>query len=174
VSAWIKPATLYLTPFIDPGNVTTGWYFETDTDGSLSFSGNFSTSPAVRWTPAGVLSTGVWSHVLATWDGSTNASNVHIYVNGVETTYALTSNGSGTRGSDSANSLNIGDCCSANINSILDDVRVYNRILSATEITALYNYTGGSTCSPEGAMFYDSDHAVMQYCNGTSWVRIGQ
>jgi hypothetical protein len=56
----------------------------------------------------------------------------------------------------------------------IDDARVYNRALSATEITALYNYTGGSNCSPEGGMFYDSDHAVMQYCNGAGWVKIGQ
>ena len=52
---------------------------------------------------------------------------------------------------------------------LIDDVRIYNRALSATEITALYN----STCY-EGDMMYNSDYNVMQYCNGTSWVRIGQ
>jgi hypothetical protein len=65
-------------------------------------------------------------------------------------------------------------------NGIIDDVRIYNRALSATEVTALYNYTGagGSGCSSpagvEGNMFYNSDLSVMEYCNNESWVRIGQ
>jgi DNA-binding beta-propeller fold protein YncE len=27
--------------------------------------------------------------------------------------------------------------------------------------------------SPEGAMMYNSDYGVVQYCNGTNWMKIG-
>ncbi len=30
-----------------------------------------------------------------------------------------------------------------------------------------------ATSSPEGSMFYNSDKGVMQYCNGTNWMKIG-
>jgi hypothetical protein len=34
-----------------------------------------------------------WNHVAFTWDGSVTATNVHIYVNGTETTYQTQTNG---------------------------------------------------------------------------------
>lgn len=54
----------------------------------------------------------------------------------------------------------------------LDDVRIYNGALSAAEVLELYGCTGPA--GQEGDMMYNSDNSVMQYCNGTSWVRIGQ
>ena len=39
------------------------------------------------------ISTGVWTHVAITFDGSTTAANVHIYVNGVEVSYQTQTNG---------------------------------------------------------------------------------
>jgi uncharacterized 2Fe-2S/4Fe-4S cluster protein (DUF4445 family) len=51
-------------------------------------------------------------------------------------------------------------------NGQIDDVRVYNRALSASEIATLAH--------PEGDMLYNSAYNVMQYCDGTNWIRIGK
>lgn len=42
------------------------------------------------------ISLGSWQHVTITSDGSNTAAGVHIYVNGVETTYAVQTDGTGT------------------------------------------------------------------------------
>jgi hypothetical protein len=55
----------------------------------------------------------------------------------------------------------------------IDDVRIYGRALNEDEIKAL-----ASVCNnpglPESAMLYNTDHSVMQYCNGQDWVAIGK
>ena len=59
----------------------------------------------------------------------------------------------------------------------IDDVRIYNRALSADEITTLYQKTGGISCTnPDGhkaEIIFNDDYHVMQYCNGTNWVAMG-
>jgi hypothetical protein len=124
-------------------------------------------------TPA---ATGAWHHVAATYDGSSTAAGVKIYVDGVaQATVVIIDNL--TASILAATDLKIGVDVTGQTDAFtgrIDDARVYNRALSAAEVTALYNYTGGSTCSPEGAMFYNSDYNVMQYCNSTSWVSIGK
>jgi uncharacterized protein (TIGR02145 family) len=47
-----------------------------------------------------------------------------------------------------ANAVTLGKVSSAYFSGILDDVRLYNRVLSATEVKQLYNMTGGT--SPAG------------------------
>jgi hypothetical protein len=49
----------------------------------------------------------------------------------------------------------------------IDDVRIYNRALSGTEVSQLYN-----SASREGDIMYNSGSSVLQYCNGTSWIKI--
>ena len=76
-----------------------------------------------------------WHHFVGTYDGST----VRIYVDGVE----------GTQGAflgsiiANTNNLTIGRIFedTYNIKALIDDVRIYERALSAIEIQALYNAT---------------------------------
>ena len=81
-----------------------------------------------------VLVVGIWYHVVLIYDGS----YVRLYVNSVEVTPATAY--SGAVGSD-ASSVLIG--CKDGVikwfDGVIDDVRVYNRVLSQDEITALYN-----------------------------------
>lgn len=65
---------LYLS---NPGNVGSGAI-------SLTLGGS---TPGFRTSSNNALVISTWNHVLATWDGNTNMTGVHIYVNGVETTY---------------------------------------------------------------------------------------
>jgi len=88
-----------------------------------------------------------WTHVAVTWDGSTTAANAHLYINGVETSYSAKTDAVGNLVSDASYSYKF-SFSSRPFDGIMDDARIYNRALSASEITDLYNYTGGTTSLP--------------------------
>jgi hypothetical protein len=119
---------------------------------------------------------GAWHHVAVTYDGSNNSAGIKIYVDGVNQTLVnpnATPCGSMAVTADLLIGSDSTSTTTGLFGGTIDDARVYNRALSAAEVAALYNYTGGSTCSPEGAMIYNSDYNVMEYCNG-GWVGIGK
>ncbi len=81
--------------------------------------------------PAGTFSVGSWHHVVMTWDGS----YWKVYVNAVEKASIPFSQGT----SGASNTALIGkgwDGCSWD--GMIDDVRIYNRALSASEVEQLY------------------------------------
>ncbi len=99
---------------------------------------------------------GKWHHAVATYDGSSNLSGEHIYIDGVAV--ATTQYDSETTLTGSvANSypVRIGadglNPPSDDFNGLLDDIRIYNRALSATEIKQLYNL-GAATIAHSNAM----------------------
>jgi len=81
-----------------------------------------------------------WAHVAATYD-SAASPKLKIYLKGVEVTYATQEDGTGNDLDDSG-SLYIGAHSNEyvlNLNGNVDDVRAYNRVLSAAEIQRLAN-----------------------------------
>lgn len=83
---------------------------------------------------------GTYHHVALTYDGSSTSNDPVIYVDGIPQTLDDASPG-GTRNDDSGGDLIIGMGV-ADINEYdgrIDEIRVYNRVLSAAEITSLYN-----------------------------------
>ena len=117
-----------------------GWYFGADND-DLVFTQSFTTT-AGQWARQNVLTTGLWHHIAVTYDGSLATNDPVIYLNG-ETGAQYDANGSGTMGDDSDGRLWIGGYtgmgAGEGTDGKLQDVRVYNRILSANEVSALYN-----------------------------------
>ncbi len=85
---------------------------------------------------------GKWIHWVAIWDGTALASGVHIYKNGADVTASSgESDGDGTRTTDVSHPIYIGNIntgTSRTFDGTLDEVRVYNRALSSSEITDLY------------------------------------
>ena len=81
-----------------------------------------------------VLSSGHWYHVAATWNGS----EVRIYVDGVIDKNPPDLRG-GTIGTDTRPLYIGGRGTSDVLDGIVDDVRIYNRALSAAEVAALAN-----------------------------------
>lgn len=60
------------------------------------------------------------------------------------------------------------------IQAQFDDVRIYNRALSAAEVLELYNTEYcAAPVRPEGVMFYNACCKTYQFCNGTDWINIG-
>ncbi len=99
-----------------------------------------STNGAIgKYTSAG-LSTSNWHHVVGTYDGGEESSDVKIYVNGSAVTIAHAGLETGTyNGMDTSAGGYFGSIGSANLNSALSDVSIWNSELSAAQVTSLYN-----------------------------------
>ena len=142
VTAWVKPAGLGGGSggrIVDKDNNDAGWFFSLGTNNTLKFqSDQFSGTQPSLTSANSTIALNTWQHVAATWDGSTLGSGMHLYINGVDVSAAGTSvNGTGntTTYSDSTTPLTIGNRPVDNargFNGLIDEVRVYNRILSAS------------------------------------------
>lgn len=97
----------------------------------------FGASPGGVVTSSTVAQTGVWYFIV----GVAEPGNVRLYVNGVQEGNTLTIGALNT----SANQWRVGGPVSGYIflDGVVDDVRIYSRVLSNAEITSLYhNYRG--------------------------------
>ena len=99
-----------------------------------------------KWrTQANSITLNTWQHICVTYDRSSASNDPVMYINGTPVSITEYSTPSGSYNSEAANSLYIGNWDTSSTGSfdgILDDVRIYNRILSQTEITNLYNIGG--------------------------------
>ena len=119
-----------------------------------------------------------WHHGVCTYDSATGT--LRAYLNG---TLMAEQDDGGTSPHDGTGRLYIGGIDWSNntsnpqeeFNGEIDDVRIYNRALTASEVIALRNLTGFCTspAEPGGSIIYNTDENVMQYCNGVDWVAMG-
>ncbi|MEK7201753.1 MAG: Ig-like domain-containing protein, partial [Patescibacteria group bacterium] len=131
--------------------VDAGWSF--GFDGSGTGGTQFSVSHTSPYTDlraksaANLFSLNQWQHVTVTWDGSSNAQNVHIYHNGQETLYQVQQNGVTNPDSDSPVAFILGSAITptqqGQFNGSIDDVRIYNRVLTVFDVQTLYNLASG-------------------------------
>lgn len=97
--------------------------------GVLNLSGNIN----ILESDSSVFGTGNWTHVAATWDGSTN--NFILYVDGLaKKTGTYTSGTMQTNG----NQLLVSGV-KQGMEGAFDELRVYNRALSSSEVSTLYS-----------------------------------
>jgi beta-galactosidase len=94
--------------------------------------------------PTGVITTGAWVHVAATYDRTVNAQPKY-YVNGAQT--AAGTGATATGGNTNAGTGNIGNATAGNraFSGRMDDLRIYSRILTAGEIAQLAGASPGNT-----------------------------
>jgi carboxypeptidase T len=187
VSAWIYPhsggegSKGRVVDKADGVSPTRGWIFHLAGDGrSLSFIVDFGSTDLTRASAAGVLIFDQWQHVAVTWNGSASAAGVHLYVNGMEVRYAVSTNGTGARVDDSAQDLKIGNDKSRarTFDGLIDEVHVWRRVLSAAEIAALakpqpatdalgyWKFDEGSGPTASDSAGTPSDVTLL---NGTTW-----
>jgi len=136
ISVWVKPSS-----------IPTWADLVTKSSGSSNFLYfMLHNGKPVHWTSlissTTTLQTNVWTHLVYLATGKTGVPGAieQIYVNGV----LDTQNGaSGWAGLQDIRNLRIGSLIGADefFNGLIDEVRVYNRALSAAEIGALYNAT---------------------------------
>jgi len=105
-------------------------------DNALGFLATGTTN-LVQESASNVFANSTWTHVLATWTGSTTATNAHIYVNGVEVSSGTPTNGASLHTVDNNNWIgNRGDVARTWQGKITD-VATWNVVLTSQEILQL-------------------------------------
>ncbi|HWF08394.1 MAG TPA: LamG-like jellyroll fold domain-containing protein, partial [Bryobacteraceae bacterium] len=117
-------------------SVTNGYQVGTGNPGNSVFIHLFASQEIARCgTPAsGVIVNGSWQHYAITYDNT----NIKIYVNGALNTTCAASVAAGT----DATPLTIGGYNQHAATGAMDEVRIYNRALSAQEISGVYGDRG--------------------------------
>lgn len=152
VSAWIKPSdngsagdailstAIGSTPF-DGIWFVFGTGFGSGANNSIIFGmNNTSVVTMYAFTALNTVPTGSWTHIVATYSGNASNTGFTIYINGVSST--LTRGGSTSLTGTFTNrpwSIATENSHTSVFNGNIDDVRVYNRELTATEALQLYN-----------------------------------
>lgn len=150
ICCWIKPLNWGTGGY---GRIATkenmagfGWLFflnNADLSGGLEFARYRATTPSQIRSVASVISLGVWQHVAVTY----NSTSMALFVNGAAVSTSINSSGSGGIMSDIYDNFivaNRGDL-GRGYNGDIEDVRIYNRYLSAGEIGAIYADNGQCT-----------------------------
>lgn len=133
-----------------------------------------------------ILTVDTWAHVVATYDGSTNLAS--IYINGTLSASSTATDAASVNIYNSSAPLRIGATqdwgdSPKYFSGHIDDVRVYNRVLSTTEIDALHKMGIGNCTNPIGKegdlIMGDIDPGVgtnnaLMYCDGANWQAVGK
>jgi len=156
ISAWIYPQSfngqsrvkIYSKDNAGSGNFLVFWLENFNVTNGLAFNRQYSISSLSAISPANVINLNQWNHVAVVWDGGSARSNVTFYVNGVRQPIntGVGADGSGALSDDSGYTVSIGSNANGSehwYDGQIDEVRVYNRALSTSDIQALYAYTGG-------------------------------
>lgn len=134
ISAWIKPSNCTGGPFVitmfgvDSGSPLGYGVYLT---GACKVKSEFDSSAGALTSAASVV-VSTWSYVVATYTGSVSS----IYING-----SLNASTSYSSANTSGGTINIGQWSNgtSRFQGLIDDVRIYNRAMSASEIQSMYN-----------------------------------
>jgi hypothetical protein len=133
----------------DKSNATypgVGWAFELYGPAqALLFQMGYSGATGGWATPPGSISLDTWHHVALVFDSSSDTNDPVIYIDGVAQTINELDAPSGTPDPDGDYDLHIGNHAQSTVRTfdgLLDDIRFYDRILSAAEIAELATLPG--------------------------------
>lgn len=147
VTAWVMPSSITVFggdhAVVDKGDTGVGWAFGISivADGDLWFRGVFPNGTAQRSSLAGQLAVGRWTHIAASWDGQGAGTGITLYIDGNAVAIATNSDATGPRANDNAITLAINNNSTAGYTGVIDDVQLYDRVLTAGEIAAMYAAT---------------------------------
>ena len=158
VSAWVYLNTNNTwNRIFDFGTGTTYYMFLTGNAGSVTRYAIKANSGEQQISSTSALTTGAWHHVAVTLSGSTGTLYVDGGQAGQNTGMTLHPSSLGTTTQTWIGRSQFSD---PYLNGLVDDFRIYNRALSGTEITNLYNWNGtwtitasagtGGTITPSG------------------------
>ncbi|MGP8324046.1 MAG: DUF2341 domain-containing protein, partial [Methanosarcinaceae archaeon] len=137
MSAWINPRTAGISDsgrIVDKRAGQVGYMTFSLYGSGLYFAKHGSTNLLVRSSQSNVTFNQL-QQVTVVWDGSAIATNVHFYINGLETTYAIQTDGASLV-SDASQPLYIGG---PGFDGIIDEVRISDIARSAEWIETEFN-----------------------------------
>ena len=139
-SSWVNPTNTTFGPIIEDWNSTGGSYAFQFFLQSGKISLQLRNSSSMDIFPGGLSSVGTintWSNVTGTWDPKTSIGNV--YINGI---LAASATGISNSVNNTSNNFGIGikQDSSSTFSGKIDEVRIYNRALSDSEIAQLYSW----------------------------------
>ena len=142
ISAWVKLDSINRARVAAKGNME--WLFGTDGDSkfSLFLWSNSSTGAFLGLRDTTSLPTGVWHHLVATYDGSNTASGINLYRAGNPTaTLVNMSSGIYAGMASQQGSLRIGswELNNSVMNGLVDEVAVFDYELTSSQVSSIYN-----------------------------------
>ncbi len=166
LSAWISLNPLSTQSYIIMSKATSdtpsqGWKLQIAANRRMEFFADMGTtsSDSVFRTSSTLVAADstTWNHIAVTWNGTNDLNGIKMYINGSEVSYINGRNRCNdgtpvpcTVVSDANQDVRIGSTptmsATARLNGKIDDPRIYNRVLSGSEISSLYN--GGTGCIP--------------------------
>jgi concanavalin A-like lectin/glucanase superfamily protein len=150
-SAWINADLLtgtraIIAPHADTGGMT---MFVTDATGGIGalrlYSNRYSTSPGQWRSTTTAITTGSWFHVVVCFDHRLTTNDPIMYINGTAQSVTEMNTPAGTLNSELGTHVVVGNAKTLTINyewgfdGQIADARIYNRIITADEVTTLYN-----------------------------------
>lgn len=139
ISLWVKfnsfADTWELSNNRNPFDYNYGYMIREDTpSNTVGFFIGYGTSNASIW--SGIITTGVWYHLVGTYDGSV----LRFYINGNQIGSGVTVNQS-IDYTGVLNTLYLGQRSdnALRLNGLMDEIRIYDRALSAQEVLDIYN-----------------------------------
>jgi hypothetical protein len=171
-AAWIKTTSANNMPILGWGPNSTGnkWTF-------LVQSGTVRLEVTGGWVQGTrILNDGQWHHLACTFqnDGSPDVTDVKLFVDG--TAEAVLSSQSAQALNTLANGpVTIGtDVQGRFFNGVIDEVRIYNRALTASELATLFSATDQSAAAWHRRYFGDSSANWAVDDDGDGMVRLGE
>ncbi len=151
IAAWVKPETTSgYRAFVAKDSYTTNgrrnyWFGKNIDNLGIYFGANNPTGsgmPYYFWTTDDGLTLNAWNHVVVVWDRTAN--EVILYINNVRKSWRSDSSGAPydipvATGTHTTIGMS-GDISLYPFDGSLDEVRIYNRALSASEINSLYGW----------------------------------
>lgn len=133
---WIKLNSLaaQTVPLYKGRYEVDGWYVNVETNGITRIVTNILSSAVSLSSGAGAITTGTWYHIV----GVKNGSFSKLYINGAEAASGTLQNPTSASDDFLIGSYRAG---ALPVNGLVDDVRIWNRALSAAEAGDLYNDT---------------------------------
>jgi hypothetical protein len=150
LAMWIKPSTVTTTHFIaskaQSSGIFRGYDFRIQNPGVLGM--NMTSTSGVNQivikTPDNTIVSGVWQHIVMTYDGSSDSSGISIYVDGTIVSGLIVVSNFLSATMSQANPFNIGTRNSQGIFSFtgsMDDFRIYDEALNAGQVLNLFTDT---------------------------------
>lgn len=139
-----------------PGSTDVGWGLGVGTTvNGLTFTAGYDSTDLLRQSGSNFWTANQWQYVTITWDGSTTASNIKMYINGIEEdSYGTTTDASTTRADDNTATILIGAASNVGVrvwDGFIDDLKVYNYVRTPTQIIEDMNAGHPAPGSPIGS-----------------------